>query len=241
MNKRVAIMARHFLAIGMAFLLITGSAWAYTFDDNTLVQQYKGATYSNPSTWIDVVGSPDKFNTHGADLVGDILTIYTNWYPGKGDINGDGRLDVFTADLFIDASADGDFDYAIRLTGTGNNVFVNPIYSTSIDLMSGSSFFYGGKYDDAYVNPSYIPVRATSSAAYIAQVKWTGNVDSINNKVAIPLSGLNLSDDWYFVWGTATCGNDTFSGKVSVPEPASLLLLGIGLLGIAGIRRKQGR
>jgi hypothetical protein len=58
--------------------------------------------------------------------------------------------------------------------------------------------------------------------------------------VSVDLSGLNLGNDqWSFVWGTATCGNDTFSQQVvGVPEPGSLLLLGVGFAGL-GVYRKR--
>jgi hypothetical protein len=62
------------------------------------------------------------------------------------------------------------------------------------------------------------------------------------NKVDVDFSKLGLANEWTFVWGTATCANDTFSGQVvGVPEPGSLLLLGVGFAGLGVYRRKGVR
>ena len=53
------------------------------------------------------------------------------------------------------------------------------------------------------------------------------------------ITGLNWNlEDLGFHW-TMTCGNDVIEGGAPVPEPATMLLLGAGLIGLAGLGRKR--
>jgi hypothetical protein len=48
-----------------------------------------------------------------------------------------------------------------------------------------------------------------------------------------------LGDQIGVHWASATCANDYINGTVPVPEPATMLLLGSGLIGLAGYGRKK--
>jgi hypothetical protein len=228
----------YLLVACLLLFVLGGGAWAYQFNDVTDVEAWKGSYDSN--IWGDAIGR-SNFDTFGADRSGNTFTIFTKWSPYK-----DGTLGALTADLFINSDSIGAFEYAIRLDDTDGTavVYANPTYVTSKVFYGDSypSYWYGGKYD--FANPQDPPVRALSgSSTFNTSVVWyIGDYGpDHSNKVDINLSGLNLGSDWSFFWGTGTCSNDAITGSehMEVPEPTTMLLLGLGLIGLAGLRRKK--
>ena len=62
--------------------------------------------------------------------------------------------------------------------------------------------------------------------------------DYIQFEIDLSGTGLANSANIALHWGM-TCGNDTIEGEYSVPEPAILGLLAIGLIGIGVSKRRN--
>ena len=79
-----------------------------------------------------------------------------------------------------------------------------------------------------------------SGAAVQVNPNGTTRTNVWNIAATIALSSLGLSgSDTFEVWWSPECGNDTYSVRGTVPEPASLGLLVSGLLGASGVLRRK--
>ena len=245
------------LLLAMFFCIIPSLACAYTIDDTGTSAYWGGKVINAGSTaYGDVIGTP-YFNIDRMDITksgkdwtvvitGDYFkyhdnSSYDSGYPFKlapGDLyidsNGWSADDSasssghYEEDTFT--SAEG-WDYVVTQTATGgwglyNLVFDSTLKYTNVSSLGGSGYIYrqqqawkggaGTKIGEA----TYAHASGTDSATFTFN---TGTSD--------------FSGDVGFHW-TMQCGNDVLEGEVAVPEPTTMLLLGLGLVGLAGVRRK---
>ena len=98
------------------------------------------------------------------------------------------------------------------------------------DFLTGGTFRNGQEVAVDTVNGDVDAVAGNTSS-------WDITAGSINFYIDLAGTDLLYSDTFALHWGM-TCGNDTIEGEYSVPEPAILGLLAIGLIGIGVSKRR---
>jgi hypothetical protein len=171
--------------------------------------------------------------------------IFSN-YPQSGlKIGG---WQTYAADLFIFETYHGtQYPWAIPLVDHGGfsagTFYAVGSYKVSDDFDPG---------DMGYIYNHNVPVRLETvgnnygySSIGGGSVSWNTLPGSPDFRININTTGFWEDDpeaSLALLWGTATCGNDVIEGSVApVPEPATMLLLGSGLLGFAGMGRRKFR
>jgi hypothetical protein len=229
------------LAVWMGIMIVpVAMADTITINDTTLVQQWYGNAPYGSGAWVDRIGEP-RYATEKIDVVftGSNVTfrIYTNY-----------ALSSTTADLALDLNRDGTFEKGVDLYsewgGLQKGLYDVSAWYTSQNHYASQGWTYGGRYDQG--SPKAPPVDIKSgtflSSVSVSQATIWGTPTTY--RIDVNLGDINAGGQWNnlsLLFGTALCANDVITGQITgsvVPEPTSLLFLGLGLVGLASFRKK---
>ncbi|RIL06135.1 MAG: hypothetical protein DCC71_07940 [Proteobacteria bacterium] len=247
-SLRLPPLARFATAAALLFAASAAHAATVSFTDS--VRYWSGWANGTADDGRDTIGTPNFTGGTATfdDATGRLVQVALP-YTGQFSPVASGNARVLPGDLFLDAGADGDWDYVMKLVAGAQTPVASYASLSILDVggVAAPTYWMSGSDNTGYWRGYGVrdrhPYAWSGGGAQIG----TGSLGSFDQLASGGTIVLNLGDglwigDQVRIGFAPSCANDVVLATVAapVPEPTAVLLFGVGLAAVAkGSRRAR--